>query len=437
MTSAVQFLGVSKRFILHHQRSRTLRETVLSRFERGRDTSREELWALRDVTFDVAPGDCLGIIGANGSGKSTALKLMTRILEPTSGQVQVRGRVSALLELGAGFHPDLTGRENIYLNGSILGIGRRSMQKRLDEIVAFAELERFIDMPVKHYSSGMYMRLGFAIAINVDPDVLLTDEVLAVGDQSFQTKCMERIGEMKQAGVTIVFVSHSLDSVRSLCNKSVWLDHGHVTASGESHEVIDAYLASVAEKDEARLAAEAAVAEGQVGRWGSGEAAITGVTFFNAAGKEAHVFFTGQPMRVRISYRVTGRIEEPMIGVAIYRSDGVHVSGPNSRFSGYDIPYIAGEGTIDYVVKSLALLEGSYDFSAAIYDREGVHPYDHQHRAFKFLVQRGRVKESYGLVYMPSHWEHHSPSPSLGSPLATLGNALPAMEDRSGETRPG
>jgi hypothetical protein len=173
--------------------------------------------------------------------------------------------------------------------------------------------------------------------------------------------------------------------------------------------VIDAYLASVAEKDEARLAAEAAATEGQVGRWGSGEAAITGVTFLNTAGKEAHVFFTGQPMTVRINYRVTGRIEKPVFGVAIHRSDGVHVNGPNTRFSGYEIPYITGEGTIDYVIENLALLEGGYDFSAAIYDYECVHPYDHQHRAFKFLVQRGRVKESYGLVYMPSRWELRQP----------------------------
>jgi lipopolysaccharide transport system ATP-binding protein len=409
MTPAVQFSGVSKRFILHHQRSRTLREAVLGRFERGRDTGREELWALRDVSFDVEPGDCFGIIGANGSGKSTALKLMTRILEPTSGQVQVRGRVSALLELGAGFHPDLTGRENIYLNGSILGIGRRAMQQRLDQIVAFAELERFIDMPVKHYSSGMYIRLGFAIAINVDPEVLLTDEVLAVGDQSFQTKCMERIGELKRAGVTIVFVSHGLDSVRSLCNKSLWLDQGQVAASGASHEVIDAYLANVAERDEARLAAEAAAAQEQVGRWGTGEAAITGVTFLNAEGKASHVLSSGQPVTVRISYRVAGRIQSPVFGIAIHRSDGVHVNGPNTRFSGCDIPYIAGQGAIDYVIENLALLEGSYDFSAAIYDTECLHPYDYQHRAFKFLVQRGRVKESYGLVYMPSHWELHQP----------------------------
>jgi hypothetical protein len=260
----------------------------------------------------------------------------------------------------------------------------------------------------------MYMRLGFAIAINVEPRILLTDEVLAVGDQSFQTKCLERIGEMKQAGITIVFVSHSLDSVRSLCNKSVWLDSGRVAARGESQDVIEAYMASVAQKDEARLAAEKAASGGQIGRWGTGEAAITGVTFLNAAGTESHVFYSGQPMTVRISYRVSGKIERPVFGVAIHRSDGVHVNGPNTRFAGYDIESIAGEGAMDYVIDNLALLEGSYDFTAAIYDYECVHPYDHQHRAFKFLVQRGRVSESYGLVYMPSHWELRPP-PAQGS----------------------
>jgi lipopolysaccharide transport system ATP-binding protein len=405
MTPAVQFSGVSKRFILHHQRSRTLREAVLGRFERGRDTGREELWALRDVSFDVEPGDCFGIIGANGSGKSTALKLMTRILEPTSGQVQVRGRVSALLELGAGFHPDLTGRENIYLNGSILGIGRRAMQQRLDQIVAFAELERFIDMPVKHYSSGMYIRLGFAIAINVDPEVLLTDEVLAVGDQSFQTKCMERIGELKRAGVTIVFVSHGLDSVRSLCNKSLWLDQGQVAASGTTDEVVEAYLAAVSKKEETRLAAEPPVT-GVATRSGSGEATILGVRFLTADGREALSFSSGEPMIARIHYLAKQRIQKPVFGVAIYRTDGIHVNGPNTRFFGYDIEHIEGEGEVDYVVEMLPLLGGAYDFSAAVYDYDGTHSYDHQHRAYRFLVQHGSTRESYGLLYMPAHWEH-------------------------------
>ena len=285
MTQPIVFDGVSKRFTIHRQRQRTLRATVLGLFERNKAPALMPgevclPGALRPRTrtsgrcgtlsFAVEPGDCFGIIGPNGSGKSTALKLMTRILEPTAGRVRVNGRVSALLELGAGFHPDLTGRENIYLNGSVLGIDRKTMSRRLDEIVAFAELERFIDMPVKHYSSGMYMRLGFAIAIHVEPDVLLTDEVLAVGDQSFQTKCMERIGQIKQDGVTIVFVSHSLDAVRGLCNRSVWLDQGRVAAYGPSSDVIDAYLASVAEKEEARLAAERPVEASAAERFGSG-----------------------------------------------------------------------------------------------------------------------------------------------------------------------
>lgn len=404
--SAVVFDRVSKRFTIRHQRVRTLRETVLGRFEGARD-DREELWALRDVSLAVQPGDCFGIIGPNGSGKSTALKLMTNILEPTSGRVQVNGRVSALLELGAGFHPDLTGRENIFLNGSVLGMDRAAMRRRFDEIVAFAELERFIDMPVKHYSSGMYMRLGFAIAINVDPDILLTDEVLAVGDQSFQAKCMERIGQMKRRGITIVFVSHGLDSVRRLCNRSIWLDNGQVAASGASDSVVEAYLASVAEKEEARLAVEQPVAENVGGQWGSGEARITGVTFLDEKGQQTHVFRTAQPLRARIHYVASRRVDKPMFGVAIYRNDGVHVNGPNTRFSGFDIPFIEGEGDVEYVVESLPLLEGNYEFSAAIYDFDGIHPYDHQHRGYRFAVTGGGAREQYGLICTPSHWLHH------------------------------
>lgn len=251
----------------------------------------------------------------------------------------------------------------------------------------------------------MYMRLGFAIAINVDPDILLTDEVLAVGDQSFQAKCMEHIGQVKRSGVTIIFVSHDLNAVRSLCNKSVWLDRGRVAASGPTDQVIDAYLASVAAKQEARLAAQH-TQEREQDHWGSGEATILDVRFLDASGRERHVFFSDEPMRARIRYQAQRRIEKPVFGVAIFRSDGIHVNGPNTRFSGYDIDWIEGEGEIDYVVESLPLLGGSYDFSVGIYDYECVHPYDHQHRTYKFLVQRGRMKESYGLVYVRSHWEH-------------------------------
>lgn len=405
MSVAVKFRNVSKRFTLHRDRPRALREVFFQMLHGQWHQPSETLWALRDINFTVEEGTTLGLIGPNGSGKSTALKLVSGILEPTEGEVRAHGRVAALIELGAGFHPELTGRENVYLNGAILGLSRRELAKRFDDIVAFSELERFIDMPVKHYSSGMYMRLGFAIAINVNPDILLTDEVLAVGDRTFQTKCMEHIGRVKRSGTTIVFVSHDLDAVRGLCNKSVWLDGGRVAASGPTDRVVDAYLASVAAKEEVRLAAQH-TQERVEDHWGSGEATILDVRLLDSGGRERHVFFSHEPMRARIRYQAQRRIEKPVFGVAIYRSDGIHVNGPNTRFSGYDIDWIEGEGEIDYVVESLPLLEGSYDFSAAIYDYECVHSYDHQHRTYKFLVQRGAVRESYGLVCMPSHWEH-------------------------------
>jgi len=405
MSVAVEFRNVSKRFILHHDRPRSLRDVFFHLLHGQWHQPSETLWALRDINFTVEEGTTLGLIGPNASGKSTALKLASRILEPTQGQVRASGRVAALIELGAGFHPELTGRENVYLNGAILGLSRRELRRKFDDIVAFSELERFIDIPVKHYSSGMYMRLGFAIAINVDPDILLTDEVLAVGDQSFQAKCMEHIGQVKRSGVTIIFVSHDLNAVRSLCNKSVWLDRGRVAASGPTDQVVDAYLASVAAKQEARLAAQH-TQEREQDHWGSGEATILDVRFLDASGRERHVFFSDEPMRARIRYQAQRRIEKPVFGVAIFRSDGIHVNGPNTRLSGYDIDWIEGEGEIDYVVESLPLLGGSYDFSVGIYDYECVHAYDHQHRTYKFLVQRGRMKESYGLVYVRSHWEH-------------------------------
>jgi ABC-type polysaccharide/polyol phosphate transport system ATPase subunit len=226
---AIQFDHVSKKFILHRERPRSLQELAVNLFRRN-NNSHEEFWALQDVSFTVEQGETLGLIGPNGAGKSTALKLISRIIEPTSGQIEVNGQVGALLELGAGFHPDLTGRENIYLNGSILGLSRAQIRRKLDAIIAFAELERFIDVPVKHYSSGMYVRLGFSVAVHTDPEVLLVDEVLAVGDQNFQHKCLERIMEMQRQGITICFVSHGLGEVRRLCSRAVWLDDGMVQA---------------------------------------------------------------------------------------------------------------------------------------------------------------------------------------------------------------
>ena len=233
---------VSKRFWMHQDRPRSFQDLALTLFRRGRRQAREEFWALRDVTFSVQPGEAVALIGENGSGKSTCFKLLTRIIEPTSGTISVKGRVSALLELGAGFHPELTGRENVFLNCAILGMPRREVQKRFDSIVGFAEMERFIDVPVKFYSSGMYVRLAFATAINVDAEVLVFDEVLAVGDQSFQARCIERINELKNTGITILFVSHDLDAVRSLCPRAIWLDGGKLCADGPTESVATQYI---------------------------------------------------------------------------------------------------------------------------------------------------------------------------------------------------
>ncbi len=426
--TAIEVVNASKSFILQPDRPRSFQELVVNGFRRGKRRKDEVLWALRDVSFSVKPGETLGLIGSNGSGKSTCLKLLTRILEPTTGAVRVQGRVSALLELGAGFHPDLTGRENVFLHGSVIGLGRREMARRYEDIVAFAELERFIDIPVKFYSSGMYVRLAFATAINVNPDVLLVDEVLAVGDQSFQEKCLARIHEMKALGVTIVFVSHSLDAVRSLCDRAIWLDHGEVREDNLSDVVIGRYLQAGREHDEAAAMAEReaerqsqpepqAATEEETPtdddpmaryrkRWGSREVEIVEVRFYDREGRDRLLLTTGEPMTIAIRYHAHQRIERPMFGLAIHRNDGLHLCGPNNVFAGFDIPYIEGEGEVRYTVDTLPLLEGGYYVTAAIHDAAGEHAYDHQSLYYPFKVQNGQVAERYGAIYMPARWEH-------------------------------
>lgn len=402
MTATVRFNNVSKKFTLRRERARSFQETALA-FLRGRDNSKEELWALKDVSFAVERGQTLGIIGPNGSGKSTVLKLISRILEPTSGRIDVQGRISALIELGAGFHPDLTGRENVYLNGSLLGLSREEMEAKFDSIVEFSELEKFIDVPIKHYSSGMYMRLGFAVAIHVDPDVLLIDEILAVGDQAFQNKCLAKIGELKSQGVTIVFVSHDLEAVRNLCTSAIWLENGVIQESGTTDRVIDCYLDNVTAVTEARLSREQRIGDNE-NRWGSGEVEITNVRFLDGQGKERRAFKTGERMVVRLRYHAHTEIRQPVFGLAIYSSDGVQINGPNTKFSDYTVESVEGTGEIDYIVDMLPLLKGNYELSVAVHDQDGLHAYDHQHRMHTFIVQRGAVKERYGMIYIPCQW---------------------------------
>ena len=439
--SVIKVENVSKCFYLQPERPRSFQDMVVNAFRRkGRASTREALWAVKDVSFALDAGQTLGIIGSNGSGKSTCLKLLTRILEPTTGQVTVEGRVSALLELGAGFHPELTGRENVFLHGSVLGLSRREVTERLDDIVAFAELERFIDIPVKVYSSGMYVRLAFAAAINVSPDILLVDEVLAVGDQSFQNKCLARIHEMKSQGVTILFVSHDLNSVKALCDRVIWLDKGTIRERGAADTIVAHYLArvydaegipasegdpgmaqaSVSDEGQEGTALSApgpetaqAVAETesdpiarQRGRWGSREAEIVDVSFLNQANAEAQTLHTNAPMTVVITYQAHERIENPVFGIAIHQSDGTHISGTNTFTARFDIPCIEGWGKILYRVDALPLLGGLYYLSVAIHSTDETRFFDYHNLFYPFRVELGKATPHQGIIHVPARWEH-------------------------------
>ncbi|MFN2252244.1 MAG: ABC transporter ATP-binding protein [Anaerolineae bacterium] len=409
MSSVIRFDDVTKHFTLDRGRPRSFKEAFVGAMSRS-GRQRETLKALDGVSFELEQGGTLGLVGPNGAGKSTVLKLIARILEPTSGRVSVRGRVSALLELGAGFHPELSGRENIMLNGSMMGFGRPEMRDRLDRIVAFSELERFIDMPVKHYSSGMYMRLGFATAIHMDADTLLVDEVLAVGDQAFQNKCHDRIAELRKAGVSIVFVSHVADQVRELCRDALWIEEGRVQAGGPADAVLEKYHASVVAREEARFAAEheqePVAAPTEEDRWGSGEVEIVGVDVLDAGGNTAHVVASGSEVTIRVRYVAHEVVGEPVFGLAIHRNDGLHINGPNTRDAGLRIESVSGPGEILYRVPALPLLTGTYEISASCYDHSCTHPYDHHHRRFPFRVRAGSVTESHGTVWIAADWEH-------------------------------
>jgi ABC-type polysaccharide/polyol phosphate transport system ATPase subunit len=397
--------NVSKRFVFTPDTPQTILESVIAGLTRRGKRRPQELWAVHDASFEICAGESVGIIGRNGSGKSTILKLITRILRPTSGRVRVKGRVSALLELGAGFHPDLTGRENIYLNGSLLGLSKEQIAARYQAIVDFSELEEFIDMPVKHYSSGMYMRLGFGVAVHVDPDILIVDEILAVGDQSFQTKCLERIQEMKRNGVTILMVSHNLDSVRTLCSHLIWMEHGRVKAAGPSQQVAAEYLAFNSQRDRKQQVVGYSNGHSPFVRWGSGEVEITGVCFLNAAEQEETAFRTGEAMTVEIRYVAHQPVAEPEFGLAIYRQDGVHVNGPNNRTGNLSIPLVEGPGVVRYRVEQLPLLPGLYRVTAAVHDSQVARAYDFHEQAYPFRVVSGDSQENEGLILFPAQWQ--------------------------------
>jgi ABC-type polysaccharide/polyol phosphate transport system ATPase subunit len=396
------------------RRFATLKSAVLSGriFDDARGPTTFE--ALKGVTFDVEAGRSFGVVGRNGSGKSTLLKLIAGIGRPTSGSVRVAGRVSALIELGAGFHPEISGRENVFINGMMLGLTRKEIARRFDDIVAFAELEDFIDAPVKTYSSGMYMRLGFAVAIHVDPDVLLVDEVLAVGDEAFAHKCLDKFSELRRAGRTILLVTHALDLVTRFCDDALWLDGGVARAQGDPKRVIDAYLLDVARSENAALSAAQAAAEmadgapvpsdmqqAGRGRWGSREVEILGCELVDQRGAASHVFASGSAVEVRLRVRAHRPVRDFAFGVGIFNAEGVCCYGTNTHVEGAQPEQIVGDGTVGFAVDQLDLVEGSYTLDVAVHRQNGV-PYDYHRLLYSFRIT-SRVKDT-GTFRPPHRW---------------------------------
>ena len=404
---AVRVENVSKSFRLYSERNQSLKSAML----RGGRARYEVFPALDDVSLEIPKGSTYALIGANGSGKSTLLKCMARILRPDSGRITVTGKMSALLELGAGFHPDLSGRENVYLNASILGLSRRQVDERFDDIVAFAGLEQFIDSPVKNYSSGMYVRLGFAVAINVDPEVLLVDEVLAVGDESFQQKCNERFAHLREIGTTIVVVSHSLGVVRTLCEQAAWLDHGVVRDIGPAAKVIDDYIEVM--HPERVVVQDEETGEATGSRWGEGGARIERVEILGANGKATRRVRMGDEVTFRLHYACDAPVERPVFGLGVHRLDGVHVTGINSRET--CVPdRIDGKGHVDFSTRALPVLPGTYDVTVALMDFSNLRVFDHWNHALRFDIQPGLPKECEGVIAMAGVWtigDERRPSP--------------------------
>jgi ABC-type polysaccharide/polyol phosphate transport system ATPase subunit len=368
-----------------------------------------DFWAVRNVYLDVAPGSTVGIIGENGAGKSTLLKLLTGISRPTEGEVHVTGRVASLLELGAGFHPEFSGRDNIYLNCSILGMTTEEIDARFPKIVEFSELGDFIDRPVKTYSSGMYVRLGFSVASSVDPDILMIDEALSVGDEHFRGKCINRLNAFREQGKTILFVSHDMGAVKSMCQWVVLMDRGEVLEQGSAEKVADEYLKRAKARGNERLSALNR-GSSTYPRWGSGEIEVTDVELLGEGGKAGHVFKTRDPFTVRMRFKSHQGCKNPVFGLGLYRSDGTYVNGSNHlwREAPIVIPEVApgDEGEVEFVLEELPLLVGQYYLTTFLYDHSKAAPtaIDHREHVVTFeVIDAERLQ--HGMFFLPSTWK--------------------------------
>jgi ABC-type polysaccharide/polyol phosphate transport system ATPase subunit len=391
---ALRLEGVWKKYRVYRERYRSLKEIAVHR----RLGSWEDRWVLKDVDFEVQHGETLGLIGGNGAGKSTTLKLMSRILTPERGRVIVDGRLSGLIELGAGFQPEYTGRENIYLNASLLGLTRKQINARLDAIVAFSELEEHIDSQLRTYSSGMQMRLGFAVAIHVEPEILLVDEILAVGDESFQRKCYEWLDGFRRRGGTLVMVSHNLGAIREMCDRAAWIAGGGVAALGPPADVVGEYLDAVRERRVEALG-DAARPPGEVPAVELGL-----VRLLDARGRPAEELRTGDQLSVEIAWHCHRPLETPVFGVALYRNDGAYVYGTNTSVDGFEVAPIHADGTITLTYRSLPLLGGTYLLTVAVFPSPGEHvgAIDYHQQRYQFRLAAGTLEQ--GLTRLDHDW---------------------------------
>ncbi|HQH25989.1 MAG TPA: ABC transporter ATP-binding protein [Oligoflexia bacterium] len=435
---------VSKRFhkrTITKQSYTTLKGDLVRTLLRRSSHSENFTEALNDFSLRLEPGSSVGVIGRNGSGKSTLLKLISGIYRADTGSIAASGRISALIELGAGFHPDFTGRENIALGGIMYGLSRAEIQEKFARIVSYAELENFIDDPVRTYSSGMYMRLGFSLAVHTEPDILLIDEVLAVGDAAFISRCQETISDFKRQGKTLVLVSHDLNAVLRWCDEAVWLDSGRIRRRGAPREVIDEYLRSIEEEEKGKLfsynSAQNPAPESQDSpdwckaetpesteqrRWGNGDVEIRRVRMCDAAGEEKWLFHSDDAVCVEVSYRINRYVDDLVFGVGILRADGLEVHGANTDIDEISAPLPDSakitsypvEGVYRYRIERLGLLENTYYIDVAAHKSDGL-PFDYHHRMHKFAV---RSPEKYSGVYKPEHeWSFAANYPARAQEL--------------------
>ena len=392
--SVIQVNNIHKKFKVYHDKGQTFKEKILFR-NRNYYEDRE---VLKGISLEVEEGEAIGLIGENGCGKSTLLKLLTKIMYPDDGSIEIKGRVSSLIELGAGFHPDMSGRENIYTNASIFGLSKKEIDNRLKDIIEFSELEEFIDNPVRTYSSGMYMRLAFSVAINVDADVLLIDEILAVGDASFQAKCFNRLREIKNSGTTIVIVSHSLGQIEQICERSLWIDNGAIRMEGKPRDVHPYYLDFMGRKYSKTVPSDTIfnevikenndmknedkntvdilkktnnINQEEKNRWGSKEAKIIEVKLYDNDKNETNIYRTGDKMIIEINYETDKKIEEPVIGIGIFRNDGTQCYGTNTNIDRINNVLLKSDGIINCIIKNNNLITGEYKLDVAIHTRDG------------------------------------------------------------------